>query len=83
MAAGARRVLGTDVGIAVTGVAGPDPQEGHEPGVVFVGLDLGPLGGDAGPEAFQVTLPGNRRQIREFSVITALSALRGRLLAIG
>lgn len=83
MAAGARRVLGSDVGVAVTGVAGPDEQEGHRPGVVFVGLDLGPLAGDAGPEAFEVQLPGNRRQIREFSVITALSALRARLLALG
>ena len=81
MAAGARRVLGTDVGVAVTGVAGPDRQEGQDVGTVFVGLDLGPIGGDAGPEAFEVKLPGNRLQIRQFSVITALSALRSRLLA--
>jgi nicotinamide-nucleotide amidase len=83
MAAGARRVLGTDVGVAVTGVAGPDRQEDQEPGTVFVGLDLGPLGGDAGPESFEVKLPGNRLQIRQFSVITALSALRARRLAVG
>ncbi|MBX3287056.1 MAG: nicotinamide-nucleotide amidohydrolase family protein, partial [Actinobacteria bacterium] len=83
MAAGARRVLGTDVGVAVTGVAGPDPQEGQDVGTVWVGLDLGPLGGDAGPEAFDVKLPGNRLQIRQFSVITALSALRARILALG
>lgn len=82
MAAGARRVLGTDVGVAVTGVAGPDRQEGQDVGTVFVGLDLGPLGGDAGPEAFEVKLPGNRLQIRQFSVITALSALRARILAL-
>ncbi len=82
MAAGARRVLGADVGVAVTGVAGPGPDEdGIEAGTVFVGLDLGPLGGAAGPEAFEVKLPGNRLQIRQFSVITALSALRTRLLA--
>ena len=81
MAAGARRVLGADVGVAVTGVAGPDPQDGHGPGVVFVGFDLGSAGGDAGPEAFQVQLPGDRQQVRQFSVITALSALRARLLA--
>lgn len=82
MAAGARRVLGTDVGVAVTGVAGPDRQEGQDVGTVFVGLDLGPLGGDLGPEAFEVKLPGNRLQIRQFSVITALSALRARILAL-
>ncbi len=80
MAAGARRVLDADVGVAVTGVAGPDRQEGQEPGTVFVGLDLGPLGGDVGAEAFEVKLPGSRLQVRQFSVITALSALRARLL---
>ena len=77
MAAGARRVLGADVGVAVTGVAGPDRQEGHEPGTVFVGIDLGD-----GPEAFEVKLFGDRTQIRQFSVITAMSALRNRLLAV-
>ena len=81
MAAGARRALGADVGVAVTGVAGPDPQEGIRPGTVFVGLDLGPAGGDAGPDAFEVGLPGDRQQVRQFSVITAMSALRTRLLA--
>ena len=49
MAAGARRVLGADVGLAVTGVAGPEPQDGRDPGTVFIGIDLGPLGD--GPEA--------------------------------
>ncbi|MCB0962279.1 MAG: competence/damage-inducible protein A [Acidimicrobiales bacterium] len=83
MAAGARRVLGADVGVGVTGVAGPDPQEGHDPGTVFVGLDLGPAGGDAGPEAFEVPLFGDRLQIRQFTVITAMNALRLRLLALG
>ncbi len=82
MAAGARRVLGSDIGIGVTGVAGPDEQEGHKPGTVFVGIDLGPVGGDAGPEAFEVQLPGARLQVRQFTVITAMSALRQRLLAL-
>jgi nicotinamide-nucleotide amidase len=83
MAAGARRVLGADVGVAVTGVAGPDPQDGRDPGTVFVGLDLGPLGGDAGPTAIELQMyRGDRRQTREFSVISALSLLRARLLAL-
>jgi nicotinamide-nucleotide amidase len=82
MAAGARRVLGSDIGIGVTGVAGPDEQEGHRPGTVFVGIDLGPAGGDVGPEAFEVQLPGARLQVRQFTVITAMSALRQRLLAL-
>ncbi|HEX2574838.1 MAG TPA: competence/damage-inducible protein A [Aquihabitans sp.] len=82
MAAGARRVLGADVGVGVTGVAGPGPDaDGNPAGTVFVGLDLGPLGD--GPESFAVQLPGNRLQVRQFSVITALAGLRQRLLAAG
>ncbi len=80
MATGARRVLGADVGVAVTGVAGPASQDGHDPGTVFVGIDLGGLGGDTGPEAMEYRLPGGRQEVRQFSVITALSTLRTRLL---
>jgi len=83
MAVGARRVLGADIGVAVTGVAGPEPQEGHQPGTVFVGIDLGPAGGDAGAEAFEIQLPGDRLQVRQFTVITAMSALRTKLLTLG
>src|SRR6201999_1496494 len=38
MALGAARVTGADVGLGITGVAGPDEQEGVAPGTVFVGL---------------------------------------------
>jgi nicotinamide-nucleotide amidase len=41
MASGACRVLGTDLGIAVTGVAGPDEQDGQPPGTVWIGLHHG------------------------------------------
>lgn len=82
MAAGARRVLGADVGVGVTGVAGPDQQDGHDVGTVFIGIDLGPAGGDRGPEAFHVPLFGDRLQIRQFTVISAMSALRHRLLGL-
>ncbi|MEZ5204222.1 MAG: competence/damage-inducible protein A [Acidimicrobiales bacterium] len=80
MAAGARRALRSDVGVAVTGVAGPTEQEGHPVGTVFVGIDLGPIGGERGPESFHVPLFGDRLQIRQFAVITAMNALRLRLL---
>ncbi len=40
MAEGAARVTGADVGLGITGVAGPDDQEGVAPGTVFVGLTL-------------------------------------------
>ncbi len=77
MALGARRVLGADVGLALTGVAGPDEQEGQPVGTLFVGLALGET-----VEHRHVRLPGDREQMRQFSVITALDLLRQRLLAM-
>jgi nicotinamide-nucleotide amidase len=41
MAEGARRVLAADVGLSLTGVAGPDPHGGKEPGTVWIALDAG------------------------------------------
>lgn len=55
MADGVRRRLGADYGLATTGVAGPDPQDGYRPGTVHVAVQ-GPWGGevrtlDVGPSA--------------------------------
>ena len=76
MAAGARRVLGSDVGLAVTGVAGPTPQDGVAVGTVWCGL-AGP-----GPslEAVRMQLPGDRERIRQFAAISVLDVLRRRML---
>ena len=41
MARSARQRLGSDVGLAVTGVAGPDPQDGEPPGTVWMAVDTG------------------------------------------
>ncbi|MCL1871466.1 MAG: CinA family protein [Promicromonosporaceae bacterium] len=38
MADGVRRAVRSDVGLATTGVAGPDPQDGHPPGLVYVAV---------------------------------------------
>ncbi len=38
MAAGVRNLLGTSVGVATTGAAGPDPLEGHPPGTLFISV---------------------------------------------
>lgn len=38
MAAGARAACGADWGLALTGVAGPDSQDGHPVGEVYLGL---------------------------------------------
>jgi nicotinamide-nucleotide amidase len=79
MAEGAQRVLGADVGIAVTGVAGPDEQDGQPVGTVWYGIAV------PGHETEAVTarLPFDRERIRQFSTITLLNSLRMRLLALG
>jgi nicotinamide-nucleotide amidase len=41
MARGARRVLGADVAVAVTGVGGPDPEDGLPPGTVWIAVVAG------------------------------------------
>ncbi|MGZ6952168.1 MAG: competence/damage-inducible protein A [Acidimicrobiia bacterium] len=75
MAVGARRVLGADVGIAATGVAGPDEQDGQPVGTVWFAIALP----DREPEAFTARLPGDRERIRQFSAISLLNGLRQRL----
>ena len=75
MAEGARRVLGSDVGLATTGVAGPTEQEGRPVGTLVVGLAL--PGSD--PEAMESRLPGDREMVRQLATISALNSLRRRL----
>jgi PncC family amidohydrolase len=53
MAGGVRSRLGADIGLAVTGVAGPDPQDGERPGTVYLavaGLDALPGRADGGDQ---------------------------------
>jgi nicotinamide-nucleotide amidase len=76
MADGARRVLGADVGLALTGVAGPAEQDGQPAGTLWVGLAIG-----SDVTAHHLRLPGTREQMRQFSVISALDLLRRRLTA--
>jgi nicotinamide-nucleotide amidase len=82
MALGARRVLGTDVGIAATGVAGPDEQEGRPVGTVCMAVAVGDPEDGGVLDSVEVRLPGRRRQVREFTVISVLGLLRQRLLAV-
>jgi nicotinamide-nucleotide amidase len=72
MAEGARRVTGADVGLGITGVAGPDDQEGVAPGNLFVGLALP----DRPVEARQLRVPGDRDRVRQYGAISALDLLR-------
>jgi nicotinamide-nucleotide amidase len=75
MAVGAQRVLGADVGLSLTGVAGPAEQEGQRPGTLCIGVAL-PNGVTA---SSVVQLPGARDQMRQLSVISALDFLRRQL----
>ncbi|WP_053614846.1 CinA family protein [Nocardiopsis sp. NRRL B-16309] len=77
MATGARRLLGADFAVAVTGVAGPEPQDGQPVGTVYAAV-AGPSGNSAA-HAFRFT--GDRGGIRYATVEGALalldSAVRG------
>ncbi|MFM2077556.1 MAG: hypothetical protein RJA49_1446 [Actinomycetota bacterium] len=71
MAVGAQRVLGADVALALTGVAGPAEQDGMPVGTLCVGIAIGP---DVTTRTLR--LPGVRDQMRQMSVISALDLLR-------
>ena len=72
MAEGVRKVVGADVGLGITGVAGPADQEGVAPGTIFVGIALP----DQPTETRQLRLPGDRERVRQYGAITALDLLR-------
>jgi nicotinamide-nucleotide amidase len=74
MAEGARRVLGADVGLALTGVAGPAEQDGMPAGTLCVGISM-----PSGSFARTLRVPGQREQMRQFAVISSLDLLRRHL----
>jgi nicotinamide-nucleotide amidase len=74
MAHGVRDRLGADIGLSLTGVAGPAEQDDQPAGTLFFGM-VGP-GFD---DVVHARLGGLRDQMRQFSVITALDGLRRRL----
>jgi nicotinamide-nucleotide amidase len=76
MAEGARRVLGCDVALSLTGVAGPTEQDGQPVGTLCLAVAM------AGRETATTTLrlPGLRDQMRQMSVISSLDFLRRRIL---
>ena len=72
MAEGVARVMGADVGLGITGVAGPDDQEGVAPGTVFVGLSLP---GES-TQTRRLQVPGDRERVRQYGAISALDLVR-------
>lgn len=78
MAVAAREQLRADIGIGITGVAGPDPQDGHPVGEVHIAL--------AGSsrianDSLSFTYPSSRENIKRRAITQALMLLRRALLA--
>ena len=72
MAVGVARRCGADWGLAVTGVAGPDPQDGHPVGQVYVAVSAA---GGSNSQCRERRLVGDRAAIREQSAAAALELL--------
>jgi nicotinamide-nucleotide amidase len=78
MATGVRTLLASDVGLSVTGVAGPEEQDGQPAGTVFVGIAIGER-----VDHVALHLPGDRPRVRSYSAISALDGLRRALDSLG
>jgi nicotinamide-nucleotide amidase len=88
MASGVRERLSADWGLATTGVAGPDPQNGVQPGRVYVAIAAPQVRGvTAGSQTrngvLELDLPGNRALVRAASTEHALRALLAALADAG
>ena len=76
LARGARERCAADWGLATTGVAGPDPQDGHPVGRVYVAVS-----GPGVDEVRELTLSGDRPAIRAGSVAAVLVLLEDVLVS--
>lgn len=67
---------GADIGVSVTGVAGPDTQDGHAVGTVFIGIYY-----KNNTEVIKLDIqPCDRNYVREMAVYEILSAVINRLI---
>jgi competence/damage-inducible protein CinA-like protein len=73
MATGAAHLLKADIGLSLTGVAGPDTQDDQPVGTVFVGLSYPSV------EVVALALSGTRQLVRERAATYSLDLLRRRL----
>lgn len=76
MVIGVQHLTGADYALAASGVAGPDSQEGHPPGLVWIAA-IGPRIGsiDPPPTALRFEFDGDRLTIRQQTVSAALHML--------
>lgn len=81
MARGVCRVLGADVSVAITGAAGPDGQDGAEPGTVFVAFAIGGAGGDeVHVDVEEHHFPGSPAEVCAAATKAAVEGLAARLV---
>ena len=75
MAEGARGVLGADIAVSVTGVAGPGGGTAEKPvGLVWFGLST-----PGGTETLSRRFPGDRSMVRHYAANAALNLVRTRI----
>ena len=74
MAEGVRTRLGATIGVATTGVAGPEPVGGFPPGTVHIAVSLAD-----DTVVRTMALNGNRDEVRRLTVERLLGLLLGRL----
>ncbi|HOM01462.1 MAG TPA: competence/damage-inducible protein A [Acetivibrio sp.] len=72
MAEGVRKIASTDIGLAVTGIAGPDGGTDEKP----VGLVYIAIAHDSGTYTRELRLAGNRNRIRNMTVLNAFDMIR-------
>jgi nicotinamide-nucleotide amidase len=76
MADSVRRLFGADIGVAVTGVAGPGSGGEKKPvGTICLGLAH-----EGGTESWEVRLPGDRQLVRSISTMAVMQVVRVHLL---
>ena len=76
MARTVRLKLGTDYGVGITGVGGPDPLEGKPPGTVHVAV----ADPDFGVSSLSMSMNQGRAAVKRRAVLTAMILLRRTLL---
>ena len=71
MALGAREVVQADIGVSVTGLAGPDSDEtGRQPGLVYIAIDMPGVS-----FCKELHLPGNRAMVRKLAAEAVLELI--------
>jgi nicotinamide-nucleotide amidase len=75
MASAVRRDIKADIGVGITGVAGPAEFEGHPVGEVHIALDDGKQ-----PELVQINFPQRREAVKRRAVTSALQLIRRAIL---